>query len=114
MQELYAESQIETAAQPDQQEFVQETVHSTIPLALLKAEEEFAANITNGAEENGQPIPNRPTPPFDEPKEPVNVKITWNGGGKSVLLARAGDDNWKGRQPMESEWVHVALIPSPY
>jgi hypothetical protein len=108
MQELFAESQMES----DPQEFVEETVHSTIPLALHRAEEEFAATTTDDIDENGQPIPNRPTPSFDEPKESMNVKITWHGGGKSVVLARAGDDNWKGRQPMESEYVYVALIPS--
>ncbi|KIJ64425.1 carbohydrate-binding module family 48 protein [Hydnomerulius pinastri MD-312] len=122
MQELYAESQIETSSQPDQHDFVQETVHSTIPLALHKAEEDFAAAINVGLEENGQPIPNRPALPFDEPKEPVNVKISWHGGGKSVVLARAGDDNWKGRQPMEPDdppadasWsIWVALMPGTH
>ena len=102
MQELYVESQIEVSAQPDRQEFIQETVYSTIPLALHKAEEELAAATTNSLDELGQPVSNRPS---DEPKEHVNVKITWHGGGKSVALARAGDDNWKGRQQMESECV---------
>lgn len=102
MQELYAESQIEVPAHSDRQQFIQETVYSTIPLALHKAEEELAAATSNGLDELGQPVSNRPS---DEPKEHVNVKITWHGVGKSVVLARAGDDNWKGRQPMESEWV---------
>ena len=103
MQELYAESQVEvSASQPDQKEFVQETVYSTIPLALPKAEEELVAATTNNIDDLGQPISNRRS---DEPKEPVNVRITWHGRGKSVVLARAGDDNWKGRQPMESEYV---------
>lgn len=35
--------------------------------------------------------------------KPVMVKITWNGGGKNVLLARAGDDDWKGRSQMIRE-----------
>ncbi|KIK99631.1 carbohydrate-binding module family 48 protein [Paxillus rubicundulus Ve08.2h10] len=122
MQELFAESQIEPSADPDPQEFVQETVHSTIPLALHRAEEEFVATTTDDIDENGQPIRNRPTPSFDEPKETVNVKITWHGGGKSVVLARAGDDNWKGRQPMESNnppedtsWsTWVSLMPGTH
>ncbi|KAI0345893.1 hypothetical protein BDW22DRAFT_1426524 [Trametopsis cervina] len=59
-------------------EFQQEVVHSTIPLALMKAED----------------VP-RP--------EHVTVTIKWKGGGKQVILARAGDDYWKGRQPMEYE-----------
>ncbi|KAI0801976.1 5'-AMP-activated protein kinase beta subunit, interation domain-containing protein [Irpex lacteus] len=58
-------------------EFVQEVVHSTIPLALMKAEGEG------------------PRP------EHVTVTIKWKSGGRSVILARAGDDYWKGRQPME-------------
>lgn len=60
-------------------EFVQEVVHSTIPLALMKAEGEG------------------PRP------EHVTVTIKWKSGGRSVILARAGDDYWKGRQPMEYE-----------
>jgi len=60
-------------------EFVPEIVHSTLPLALVKAEEDL-----------------------DHP-EPVSVRIIWRGGGSSVVLARAGDDNWQGRQPMEFE-----------
>lgn len=60
-------------------EFVPEVVHSTIPLALVKAE-------------------------GDVPKpEHVTITIKWKGGGKSVILARAGDDYWKGRQPMDYE-----------
>ena len=35
--------------------------------------------------------------------DPVPVKIVWKGGGSEVVLARAGDDEWKGRQPMERE-----------
>lgn len=60
-------------------EFVPEVVHSTIPLALVKAEGDV------------------PRP------EHVTITIKWRGGGKSVILARAGDDYWKGRQPMEYE-----------
>ncbi|KAG2359488.1 hypothetical protein BDR07DRAFT_1414913 [Suillus spraguei] len=103
MQELYAESEIEASEQPDPSSFVQETVHSTIPLALHKAEEGVAklANAdTNG--ENG-PLMSRPNESQEEQKEPVSVKITWNGGGKSVVLVRAGDGNWKGRLPMEPD-----------
>ena len=60
-------------------EFVPEVVHSTIPLALHKAEEDCLKG------------------------EPVNYKIFWRGGGKRVVLIRAGHDNWQGRQPMEFE-----------
>ncbi|KAG9315879.1 carbohydrate-binding module family 48 protein [Chiua virens] len=118
VQELYAESQVEVTPQPDRQEFVQETVHSTIPLALHKAEEELAAATTD-PDELGQPASNHLS---EEPKELVNVKITWHGGGKSVVLARAGDDNWKGRRQMESDdppadtsWsTWVSLMPGTH
>lgn len=66
---------------PVKAEFVPEVVHSTIPLALVKAEEEVVRI------------------------EPVDVKIYWKNGGKKVVLMRAGDDNWQGRQPMEFECV---------
>ncbi|KAG6864713.1 hypothetical protein C0991_007696 [Blastosporella zonata] len=61
--------------------FIPETVLSTIPLALTKALHR---------EHEGPP-------------ELVQVKITWRGGGKSIFLARAGDDDWKGRQQMTQE-----------
>ena len=64
---------------PLKSEFVPEVVHSTIPIALMKAEED------------GHRL------------EPVNTKIVWRGGGKKVILIRAGHDNWQGRQPMEFE-----------
>lgn len=112
MQELYAESQIEVSTNPppDRPEFIQETVHSTIPLALHKAEEELAAVTNNSLVELGQPASHRPS---DESRELVNVKITWNGNGKSVVLARAGDDNWKGRQQMEPECVYLDWFARP-
>ena len=66
--------------EPEKQDFKEEVVHSTIPLALVKAECDGLA---------------RP--------EHLSVMIKWRGGGKSVVLARAGDDYWKGRQPMEYE-----------
>jgi len=37
--------------------------------------------------------------------DPVPVNIVWKGGGTEVILARAGDDEWKGRQPMERVYV---------
>jgi hypothetical protein len=105
MQELYAESEIDASVQPDPSAFVQETVHSTIPLALQKAEEEIAkSEDVDLAGENGQ-LMKRPDQSHEDTKEPVSVKITWNGGGKNVILVRAGDNNWKGRLPMEPEYV---------
>ncbi|KAI0670906.1 5'-AMP-activated protein kinase beta subunit, interation domain-containing protein [Trametes maxima] len=62
---------------PLRHEFVPEVVHSTLPLVLVKAEEDM----------------HKP--------EPVNVKITWRQAGSRVFLIRAGHDNWQGRQPME-------------
>jgi hypothetical protein len=72
--------------------FVPETITSTIPLGLTQAD-----------------VPQPPTrarlSPIDEPSPPVDVTISWHGGGKSVLLARAGDANWKGRQVMTRRCV---------
>lgn len=47
---------------------------------------------------------------LEEGLEPIPTKIYWKGGGKNVILARAGDDNWKGRQQMVPECVS----PSTY
>lgn len=35
--------------------------------------------------------------------EAVPYTVVWRGPAHSVVLARAGHDNWKGRQPMERE-----------
>jgi hypothetical protein len=35
--------------------------------------------------------------------EPVAYRVYWRGLAQSVVLARAGHDNWKGRQSMEKE-----------
>ncbi|KAI0032576.1 5'-AMP-activated protein kinase beta subunit, interation domain-containing protein [Vararia minispora EC-137] len=55
--------------------FVEETVRSTIPLGVR--------------------------PDVVVKKQAVSTTIYWYGGGKSVVLARAGDANWKGRQAMD-------------
>ncbi|GLB38643.1 putative 5'-AMP-activated protein kinase beta subunit, interation domain [Lyophyllum shimeji] len=87
IQELYNQSQTPTNhAQPatrPQPAFVPETVNSTIPIGLTKALVDE-------------------TPP-EGPPELSPVKVTWRGGGKSVFLARAGDDDWKGRLAMTPE-----------
>ncbi|RDB14544.1 hypothetical protein Hypma_016349 [Hypsizygus marmoreus] len=88
IQELYNQSQAPSHPPPGPAPpppFVQETVHSSIPIALGKA-----VRDTSNALHDGPPIL-------------VPVKITWRGGGKSVYLARAGDDDWKGRLLMDRE-----------
>ncbi|KAH9847910.1 hypothetical protein C2E23DRAFT_740727 [Lenzites betulinus] len=81
---------------PLRHEFVPEVVHSTIPLALLRAEEE----------------PHR--------VEPVKVKIVWKQSGRKVYLIRAGDNNWQNRQVMEFDpqtdtfWTLVNLLPGTH
>ncbi|KAI0755108.1 5'-AMP-activated protein kinase beta subunit, interation domain-containing protein [Daedaleopsis nitida] len=81
---------------PVKTEFVQEVVHSTIPLALHKADDD------------------------SHDPEPVNYKIVWRNGGKKVALIRAGHDNWQGRQPMEFDpqtntfWAIVPLLPGTH
>ena len=77
---------------------IQEVVHSSIPIPLGKNRE--------GAAEDVAPDQNQSH--IEDPlADPVAVKIVWNGGGRNVLLARAGDDEWKGRQPMTQECVAV-------
>ncbi|KAJ2913839.1 hypothetical protein MD484_g6575, partial [Candolleomyces efflorescens] len=89
IQELYNQANI-PAADPEPPKvlgspaFVQEVVRSSIPVALQPKPKVV----------EGQPVIK---------PEPVAVKIVWRGGGHHVLLARAGDDEWKGRQVMERE-----------
>ena len=59
-------------------QYVSEIIHSTLPV-LLKAEDDASK------------------------PEPITVHLKWRTGGRSVVLARAGHDNWNGRQPMEYE-----------
>lgn len=72
--------------------FVRETVKSSIPIAL------GGAVVVAGDQGSLSPAMT------DDPVT-VPTKITWRGGGKTVVLARAGDDDWKGRTIMEREWV---------
>lgn len=60
----------------DDEPFEEETVRSTLPIGLL---------------------------PDHRPARQVTVPTTieWHGGGRVVLLTRAGDQNWKGRRPMD-------------
>ena len=99
LQELYSQSNQVPAPPPSSLDsdsldpssfFVPEVVHSSIPIGLLKG-----VTTDDGAS---------PKVSTDD-SEPIHVKITWRGGGKSVLLARAGDNDWKGRQVMEREYV---------
>ena len=70
-----------------------EVVRSSIPTILKAKEKEIP------------PVPEEVAPPVQLPivYEPVPVKIVWKGGGNEVILARAGDDEWKGRQIMVKE-----------
>ena len=85
---------VESGREPEAKvtSFLPETVHSKIPLGLA-------------LEDIPQPPTRSRLSPIDEPPHPVDVKISWHGGGKTVLLARAGDANWKGRQVMERRCV---------
>lgn len=103
--------------------FKAEDVHSSIPLALRRAEERGAGGTDDEAQgeesgleeekENGDgsakgSAVGAPRKTSEE-KQPVQVCIIWRGGGKSVILIRAGDNNWKGRQQMEYEYVSFPL-----
>lgn len=103
IQELYNQSHVlpppppsPTASPP---KFIPETVLSSLPVGLIKAVPTFD-------------IPG--IPPIDDLSHPELVpgRIAWRGGGKSVFLARAGDDDWKGRQPMERESVQLISLSS--
>ena len=71
----------------EQSPFTPEVVHSTIPIALHK-------QLDHSTDDDGK---------RRLKKEEIPMKVYWRGGGKNVILIRAGDDNWKGRQPMEKE-----------
>lgn len=86
--------------------FVPEDVRSSIPLALRKAE--------SGTQEDEEKVEGRATQAagrasVEEQKQPVQVPIVWKAGGKIVELIRAGDNKWKGRQPMDYEYVYSSL-----
>src|SRR6266851_6499118 len=80
--------------------FFPEMIRSTIPPGLVRED-----------------VPQAPTrsrlSPIDEPPHPVDIKILWHGGGKTVYLARAGDGNWKGRRLMERRCALHHLFISP-
>ena len=76
--------------------FVTETIRSTIPLGITKPLSSTGASLVHK--------------PTDHSRDLVPVKITWHGPAKTVVLARAGDANWTGRQPMERECVSATLL----
>ncbi|KAH8114504.1 5'-AMP-activated protein kinase beta subunit, interation domain-containing protein [Phellopilus nigrolimitatus] len=96
--------------------FIPEDVHSSIPLALRKAEL-GAEEDEEMQEEKAHYAAKRES---TEEKHPAQVCIVWRGGGKSVVLMRAGDNNWKGRQPMDydeatNQWTTwVSLMPGTH
>ena len=98
MQELYNDSQQPTHSPSHHRSFQQETVRSSIPVALSKA-------LPNELQVVQQEYPQKEELLADL----VPVKIVWKGGGTQVLLARASDDEWKGRQPMEKELANLLL-----
>lgn len=105
IQELYDRSQQTPSAPPSSPAgpsvvpstgsgYPREVVKSSIPVLLGKA-----AKAAAEVEESAALSPLKE----DLLADPVPVQIVWRGGGREVVLARAGDDDWKGRQPMERE-----------
>jgi 5'-AMP-activated protein kinase beta subunit, interaction domain/Glycogen recognition site of AMP-activated protein kinase len=87
--------------QPKVISFFPETIRSTIPPGLVR-------------EDIPQPPTRSRLSPIDEPPHPVDIKISWRGGGKTIHLARAGDANWKGRQLMERRCaLHYTVFSFP-
>ena len=98
IQELYNQSQQPTHSPSRHHSFQQEVVRSSIPVALTKA----LPNLTPPAADIvQQEYPQKE----DLLADFVPVKIIWKGGGTRVVLARAGDAEWKGRELMEKELV---------
>jgi len=89
-----------TPPSPSSSSFTREIINSTIPIGLFS---DANANVLGDGEE-GEETPVLPQG-FDIDDstliEPTPVQITWQGGGKVVVLARAGDEDWSGRQPMD-------------
>jgi hypothetical protein len=103
MQELYNQSQQPTNLPSQQRSFQQEIVRSSIPVALTKA---LPSNLPPAEEIVHQEYPQKE----DLSADFVPVKIVWKGGGTQVVLARAGDDEWKGRQVMEKELAILRFL----
>ena len=103
MQELYNQSQQPTHLPSPHRSFQQETVRSSIPVALIKA---LPNELPPAEEIVQQEYPQKE----DLLADFVPVKIVWKGGGTQVVLARAGDDDWKGRQFMEKELAILLLV----
>ncbi|KAF5360570.1 hypothetical protein D9756_005064 [Leucocoprinus leucothites] len=97
----YQHYQQEPATPPSPNPFNREVVKSTIPIGLLT---DADARLFEEEENEETPILQQDADIDDSTLlEPTPVQITWRGGGKVVVLARAGDDDWNGRQPMERE-----------
>ncbi|THU98595.1 hypothetical protein K435DRAFT_526411 [Dendrothele bispora CBS 962.96] len=87
-------------------------IRTSLPLVLPKALETAVPEVPTVAEEpseNGGVAedPSSVKPLQDvvgrDSTEEIMVKISWHGGGNVVYLARAGDDDWKGRRKMERD-----------
>lgn len=94
IQDLYNQSHLPppspTSSIP---KFIPETVLSSLPLALSNPDPASNNQHFSTSQQQQHLIL-------------VPCRISWNAGGKSVYLARAGDDDWKGRQLMEREYVY--------
>jgi len=75
--------------------YIREVVRSSIPIVL------GSNAIQTEVQESTALSPIQE----DLSADPVPYTIVWRGGGSDVILSRAGDDEWKGRQPMERQYV---------
>jgi hypothetical protein len=96
--------------------FVPEIIVSTIPIGLRRIELELEqARFENeNKEHDGDQVHDlalQKEIAARAPMDPIPTKIYWEGGGREVLLARAADDDWKGRLAMEPEFVPNRFIP---
>lgn len=85
---------------PSPSSFTREIINSTIPIGLST---DIGANVEEDGEEGEETPVLLQGLDIDDSTliEPTPVQITWRGGGKVVVLARAGDEDWNGRQPMD-------------
>ena len=85
---------------PSPSSFTREIINSTIPIGLST---DVGANVEEDGEEGEETPVLLQGLDIDDSTliEPTPIQITWRGGGKVVVLARAGDEDWNGRQPMD-------------
>lgn len=97
----------------DSSQFNPFTVNSSIPLGILKIEEDVIPPLSLptipiipdfiGSPQSEPDVTKRRRSSDGGDPEEIMVKVTWNGGGNEVFLARQGDEKYMNRVKMERE-----------